>query len=39
MKQQYASLLKLSGKLITSGGSNEDILTAICHLLKEEIDQ
>ena len=38
MKQQYASLLKLSGKLITSGGSNEDILTAICHLLKEEID-
>ncbi|MDO9537452.1 MAG: GAF domain-containing protein [Thermoplasmata archaeon] len=38
MNSQYASLLNLTGKLITSGGSQEDVLTAVCHLLKEEIE-
>ena len=37
MNSEYANLLKLAGKLINSGGEKEDVLTAICYLLKEEI--
>ena len=37
MKPEYQIILKLAGKLINSEGQRDDILGAICFLLKDEI--
>ncbi len=37
MKPEFATLLKLSGKLINSEGQRDDIFGAICFLLKDEV--
>ena len=37
MKPEYMAILNLAGKLINSEGQRDDILGAICFLLKDEV--
>ena len=37
MNPEFEQIFALASKLIRSGGQREDVLTALCHLLKQEV--